>query len=110
MNKLIGGIALLVLVGAGSSAHADGPWCAFYDASTYNCGSTASSSAMRPYAGRAGRAGPIFSRTSVTAGRQDGARRADVTDHCRTSSPQKERQPSIELVMESEMRRRALPR
>jgi len=38
MNKLIGGIALLVLVGAGSSAHADGPWCAFYDASTYNCG------------------------------------------------------------------------
>ena len=23
---------------AGSSAHADGPWCAFYDASTYNCG------------------------------------------------------------------------
>ena len=25
MNKLIGGIALLVLVGAGSSAHADGP-------------------------------------------------------------------------------------
>ena len=38
-NKLIGGLALLVLVfGAGSSAHADGPWCAFYDASTYNCG------------------------------------------------------------------------
>jgi hypothetical protein len=25
MDKLIGGIALLVLVGAGSSAHADGP-------------------------------------------------------------------------------------
>ena len=39
MSKLIGGIALLFLVGgAGSSAHADGPWCAFYDASTYNCG------------------------------------------------------------------------
>ena len=39
MNKLIGGIALLFLVGGtGSSAHADGPWCAFYDASTYNCG------------------------------------------------------------------------
>ena len=69
MNKLIGGIALLVLVDAGSSAHADGPWCVFYDASTYNCGSTASSSAMRPYAGWVGRAGRIFSRTSVTAGR-----------------------------------------
>ena len=41
---------------------------------------------MRPYAGRAGRAGPIFSRTSVTAGRQDGARhQADATDPCRTS-------------------------
>ena len=41
---------------------------------------------MRPYAGRAGRAGPIFSKTSVTAGRQDGARQqADVTDPCRTS-------------------------
>jgi hypothetical protein len=39
MNKLIGGIALLFLVvGGGPSAHADGPWCAFYDASTYNCG------------------------------------------------------------------------
>ena len=39
MNKLIGGIALLFLVaGGGSSARADGPWCAFYDASTYNCG------------------------------------------------------------------------
>ena len=39
MNKLIGVIALLFLIGgAGSSAHADGPWCAFYDASTYNCG------------------------------------------------------------------------
>ena len=39
MNKLIGGIALLLLVGAiGSSAHADGTWCVFYDAATYNCG------------------------------------------------------------------------
>ena len=39
MNKLIGGIALLLLVGAtGSSARADGSWCVFYDASTYNCG------------------------------------------------------------------------
>jgi hypothetical protein len=37
MNKLIGGVALLLLIGAVSSAHADGPWCAFYDVSTYNC-------------------------------------------------------------------------
>ena len=39
MNKLIGGLALLFLVGgAGSSAHADGPWCAFYNAGSINCG------------------------------------------------------------------------
>jgi hypothetical protein len=39
MNKLIGGIALLFLAaGTGSRAHADGPWCAWYDVSTYNCG------------------------------------------------------------------------
>ena len=35
MNKPICVLALLFLVGgAGSSARADGPWCAFYDAST----------------------------------------------------------------------------
>jgi hypothetical protein len=38
MNKLMGGVALLLLIGAGSSVHADGSWCAFYDVSTYNCG------------------------------------------------------------------------
>jgi hypothetical protein len=37
VNRLLGGVALLLLLG-GSSARADGPWCAFYDASTYNCG------------------------------------------------------------------------
>jgi len=38
MSKLIGGFALLFLVaGTGSGANA-GSWCAFYDASTYNCG------------------------------------------------------------------------
>ena len=48
--------------------------------------STASSSAMRPSAGRAGRAGPIFSKAMLSRSRQDGARQqADVTDPCRTS-------------------------
>ena len=38
MSKVIGGFALLFLVaGTGSGANA-GSWCAFYDASTYNCG------------------------------------------------------------------------
>ena len=39
MTRLICSIAMYVLLGAlGSSARADGPWCAFYDLSTYNCG------------------------------------------------------------------------
>jgi hypothetical protein len=39
MKTSIGPIALLLLVvGTGSSARADGPWCAFYGSSTYNCG------------------------------------------------------------------------
>jgi hypothetical protein len=39
MTKLIVPIVLLFLVaGTGSNARADGPWCAFYDFSTYNCG------------------------------------------------------------------------
>jgi hypothetical protein len=38
MNKLIGGLAVLFLLGGtGTSADA-APWCAFYGASTYNCG------------------------------------------------------------------------
>jgi hypothetical protein len=39
VTRLIGGIALVFLVGgSGSRAYADGSWCAFYDPSTYNCG------------------------------------------------------------------------
>ena len=76
--------------------------------------STASSSAMRPYAGRAGRAGPIFSRTSVTAGRQDGARWADVTDPCRTSGLRRTGKRGSARSNTSwrcwEMRRRAISR
>jgi hypothetical protein len=39
MHRLIGGIALAFLIGGtGASARADGSWCVFYGASTYNCG------------------------------------------------------------------------
>ena len=38
MKKLIGGAALLFLVGGTGSGAQAAPWCAFYDASTYNCG------------------------------------------------------------------------
>jgi len=37
MTRLISTTVLLLLVG-GTSARADGPWCAFYEVSTYNCG------------------------------------------------------------------------
>ena len=105
MNKLIGGIALLLLVGGGgSSAHADGPWCASTTPRPIIAASTASSSAMRPYAGRADRAGPIFSKAMLSPSRQDGARhQADVTDSCRTSGLRragKRGSVSIEHVME----------
>jgi len=38
MKKLVGGAALLFLVGGTGSGAQAAPWCAFYDASTYNCG------------------------------------------------------------------------
>ena len=87
MNKLIGGLALLFLVGgAGSSAHADGPWCAFYDASTYNCGFYSFEQCYETVRGAGGSCRPNFFQNLVTASRQDGARhQADVTDPCRTS-------------------------
>jgi Protein of unknown function (DUF3551) len=39
MTKLIASLALLFLIGGSATdARAAGSWCAFYDASTYNCG------------------------------------------------------------------------
>jgi hypothetical protein len=38
-KQIIGAAAaLMLLAGMSGSARADGPWCAFYDVSTYNCG------------------------------------------------------------------------
>ena len=87
MHKLIGALALLVLVGGtGSSAHADGPWCAFYDASTYNCGFYSFEQCYETVRGAGGSCRPnFFQKLSVTPGRQDGARhQADVTDQDQT--------------------------
>jgi hypothetical protein len=38
MKKLFGAAALLFLVGGTGSGAQAAAWCAFYDASTYNCG------------------------------------------------------------------------
>ena len=66
MNKLIGGVALLFLVGGGgSSAHADGPWCAFYDASTYNCGFYSFEQCYETVRGAGGSCRPNFFKSNV---------------------------------------------
>ena len=87
MNKVIGGLALLFLVGgAGSSAHADGPWCAFYDASTYNCGFYSFEQCYETVRGAGGSCRPNFFKSNVVGQPEHGARhRSDVTDPCRTS-------------------------
>jgi hypothetical protein len=105
MNKLIGGIALLFLVGgAGSSAHADGPWCAFYDASTYNCGFYSFEQCYETVRGAGGWCRPNFFQNfgdGRPAGRRatTGRRNGPLPD---VGSPprQKARQHSIENVME----------
>jgi hypothetical protein len=38
MNRLMGAIALLFLVGGTATSAQAGSWCVFYDPSTYNCG------------------------------------------------------------------------
>jgi hypothetical protein len=38
MNKFIGGLAFLLIVGGTSTNAKAAPWCAYYDSSTYNCG------------------------------------------------------------------------
>ena len=63
MTKLIAGLALLFLIGGGATdARAAGSWCAFYDASTYNCGFHSLNSAGKPCWEWADGAGRTFSR------------------------------------------------
>ena len=104
MNKLIGGIALLFLVGGGgSSAHADGPRCAFYHASTYNCGFYSFEQCYETVRGAGGSCQPNFFKSNVVAQPAARARHpADVTDPCWTSRLRrpKARQHSIEHIME----------
>ena len=38
MNKLIGGLALILIVGGSGTPASAAAWCANYDASTRNCG------------------------------------------------------------------------
>ena len=116
MNKLIGGIALLFLVGgAGSSAHADGPWCAFYDASTYNCGFYSFEQCYETVRGAGGSCRPNFFQ-NFGDGRPAGRRatQADVTDSRRMSGLRRAGKRGSARSNTSwrcsEMRRRAISR
>jgi hypothetical protein len=83
MKKLIGGAALLFLVGGTGSAAQAGPWCAFYDASTYNCGFHTFEQCLATV--RRGRMVPakFFRRLQrrQAPGRQEGARLALLIRH-----------------------------
>ena len=73
MTRLIGGTALLLLVG-GTSARADGPWCAFYDQSTYNCGFYSWQQCYETILGVGGWCRPNFFQGYGGAGRPPGKR------------------------------------
>ena len=63
MTKLIAGLALLLLIGGGATdARAAGSWCAFYDASTYNCGFHSFEQCRETVLGAGGWCRPNFSR------------------------------------------------
>lgn len=63
MTKLIAGLALLLLIaGSGTGAQAAGSWCAFYDASTYNCGFHSFEQCRETVFGAGGWCRPNFSR------------------------------------------------
>jgi hypothetical protein len=74
MTKLIGGAALLfALAGTGSGAQA-GPWCAFYDPSTYNCGFHSFEQCLATVRGAGGWCRPNFFEGSSAPRRPTGKR------------------------------------
>jgi hypothetical protein len=82
MKKLIGGAALLFLIGGTGSGAQAAPWCAFYDASTYNCGFHTFEQCLATVRGAGGWcAGRIFSKAPATQNaRPAGERRTRATD------------------------------
>jgi len=74
MKKLIGGAALLFLVGGTGSGAQAAPWCAFYDASTYNCGFHTFEQCLATVRGAGGWCRPNFFEGSSGAQRPAGTR------------------------------------
>jgi hypothetical protein len=77
MKKLIGGAALLVLVGGTGSGAQAAPSCAFYDASTYNCGFHTFEQCLATVRGAGGWCRPNFFEGSSGATRPAGRRAPD---------------------------------
>ena len=74
MKKLIGCAALLFLIGGTGSGAQAAPWCAFYDASTYNCGFYSFEQCYETVRGVGGSCRPNFFKSNVVA--QPAGRRA----------------------------------
>ena len=74
MTKLIVGLALLLIAGSGTGAQAAGSWCAFYDASTYNCGFHSFEQCLATVRGAGGWCRPNFFKGSSAPRRPTGKR------------------------------------
>jgi hypothetical protein len=74
MKKLKGGAVLLFLVGGTGSGAQAAPWCAFYDASTYNCGFHTFEQCLATVRGAGGWCRPNFFEGSGGAKRPAGRR------------------------------------
>jgi hypothetical protein len=77
MKKLVGGATLLFLVGGTGSDAQAAPWCAFYDASTYNCGFHSFEQCLATVRGAGGWCRPNFFEGSSGAKRPASRRAPD---------------------------------
>jgi len=77
MKKLVGGAALVFLVGGTGSGAQAAPWCAFYDPSTYNCGFHTFEQCLATVRGAGGWCRPNFFEGSSGAKRPAGRRAPD---------------------------------
>ena len=77
MKKLIGCAALLFLIGGTGSGAQAAPWCAFYDASTYNCGFHTFEQCLATVRGAGGWCRPNFFEGNNGAKRAAGRRAPD---------------------------------
>ena len=68
MSKLIGALALLVLVSGTATGAKAAAWCAYYDASTRNCGFHTFEQCRAAISGVGGYCSPNYSQGNYTQG------------------------------------------